>query len=72
MDRDVFINKRGVFYTLERLRLKSNGLVDILISFYPNLCKANTCNHFHNILRLFDVLPSFPFSTNETLRDYYL
>ena len=29
-------------------------------------------NHFHNILRLFDVLPNFPFTTSETMRDYYL
>ena len=28
--------------------------------------------HFHKILRLFDVLPSFPFTTSETMRDYYL
>ena len=25
----------------------------------------------HNILRLFDVLPNFPFTTGETNRDYY-
>ena len=25
-------------------------------------------NHFHNILRLFDVLPNFPFTTSETMR----
>ena len=29
-------------------------------------------NQFHNILRLFDVLPKFPFTTSETMRDYYL
>ena len=29
-------------------------------------------NHFHNILRLFDVLPNFPFTASETMRDYYL
>ena len=23
------------------------------------------CNHFRNILRLFDVLPNFPFTTSE-------
>ena len=27
-------------------------------------------NHGHNILRLFDVLPNFPFTTSETKRDY--
>ena len=29
-------------------------------------------NHFHNILRLFDSLPNLPFTTSETMRDYYL
>ena len=27
-------------------------------------------NHFDNILRPFDVLPNFPFTTSETKRDY--
>ena len=29
-------------------------------------------SQFHNILRLLDVLPNFPFTTSETMRDYYL
>ena len=29
-------------------------------------------NQFHNILRLFDVLPNFSFTISETMRDYYL
>ena len=29
-------------------------------------------NHFHNFLGLFNVLTSFPFTTSETMRDYYL
>ena len=29
-------------------------------------------NHFYNILKLFDVLPNFPFTTSETMDDYYL
>ena len=28
-----------------------------------------TYNQFHNILRLIDVLPSFPFTRGETMRD---
>ena len=28
-------------------------------------------NHFHNILKHFNVWPSFSFATNETKRDYY-
>ena len=28
------------------------------------------CNHAHDILRLLDVLPNFPFNTSEMKRDY--
>ena len=31
-----------------------------------------TYNQFHNILRLSNVLPNFPFTTSETMGDYYL
>ena len=29
-------------------------------------------NQVHNIVRLFNVLPNFPFSTSGTISDYYL
>ena len=29
-------------------------------------------NQSRNILRLFDVLPNFPFTTSESMDDYYL
>ena len=32
----------------------------------------SNCNEFHNILRLFDVLPKFHSTTNETMSNYYL
>ena len=32
----------------------------------------NSYNHFHNILRHFDVLTNFPFTTSETMREYFL
>ena len=31
-----------------------------------------TYNQFNNILRLFDVLPNFPFTTSQTMGDFYL
>ena len=34
--------------------------------------KLGAYNHFHNILRYFEVLPNFPFTTTETIRDHYL
>ena len=33
---------------------------------------SNTYNHFHNILRLFDILPNFLFIASESMRSYYL
>ena len=33
---------------------------------------GKTYNQFHNILRRFDVLPNFPFTTSETMDNYYL
>ena len=27
-------------------------------------------NHFHNFVRLFDILPNFPLTKIETMRDY--
>ena len=30
------------------------------------------CDHFHNMLRLFHVLPNFLFTTSESMSDYYL
>ena len=34
--------------------------------------KKASYNHFHNNLRLFDVLSDFPFTTSKTMLDYYL
>ena len=34
--------------------------------------KLDTYNHFHNILRHFDVLTNFPVTPSETIHDYYL
>ena len=34
----------------------------------PKRKKSKTYNHFHNILKLFD-LPNFIFTTSETMRD---
>ena len=36
----------------------------IITNIYP------VYNHFHNILRLFDVLLNFPFATSEAMRGY--
>ena len=33
MDGDIFIYKRGVFYTLERLRLKADDFAEFLKGF---------------------------------------
>ena len=40
--------------------------------YYNFVLKMHANNQFHNILTIFDVLPNFPFTTNETMGDYYL
>ena len=52
------------------------GLIDNMNEYFKKYGqrKHNSiiCNHFHNILRLFNVLPNFLFTTSETMPNYYL
>ena len=53
---------------------------DLRVVFSPSKHQRNrtgltwkySYNHLHNFLRLFDVLPNFPFTTSEAMCDYYL
>ena len=50
-------------------------IIDINIhKIYIHIYTLMKCifNQFHNILRLFDVLPNFPFTASKTMSDYYL
>ena len=47
-------------------------LLHMLKKFTLLLSSNGGYNHFHNILRLFDVSPNFPFITSENMQDYYL
>ena len=38
----------------------------------PNKLSLSQLQQFHNIMRLFDVLSNFPFTTSETMGDYFL
>ena len=44
-----------------------NSSTEVLDTYYNR-----SCNQVYNILRLFDVLPNFPFTTSEAMGDYYL
>ena len=48
------------------------SILKISLSLYTILKTLLSYNQFHNILRLFDVLPNFPFTTSETMGDWYL
>ena len=55
----------------------SDLLIVIVIQLMINNLKdeptyTGCYNHFHNFLRLFDVLTNFGFSTSETIDNYYL
>ena len=65
--------------TLGLLKLKvfHNKGYDVIISVldFTNKNLSNhivDVNHFHNISKLFDVLPNFSLTTSETMSDYYL
>ena len=46
-------------------------ILKITVYLQSRKVRAYICNHFHNILRFFDVLPNFTFITSETIREYY-
>ena len=54
-----------------------NKCIYIYTYIYMYICYVYSAyglnyNHFHNILRFFDVLPNFSLTTSETIHDYYL
>ena len=48
------------------------GLPGLIKNFAMISKKKYSYNQFRNILRLFDVLPNFSFTTSETIDDYYM
>ena len=71
----------GYYCFLHKKRHKSNEIRDkyfslsAFINYFGLFLGKNgldTYNHFHNNLRLFDVLRNFSFITSETMCDYYL
>ena len=57
------------FIFLKTVSKKEILLLDDHLGFSKYVAHAS-CNHGHNILRRFDVLPNFPFTSSETKRDY--
>ena len=56
-----------------KLSSRGKGKQTSLIFFiFGMLRERNGYNQFHNILRLSDLLPIIPFTTSETVCDYYL
>ena len=59
--------RKSIFQSSRPLDTVACNLVCIFSSIF-----SHSYNHFHNILRHFEVLSNFPFSTSETMGDYYL
>ena len=62
----------GCTYLSDRAKLKELKNDKLLLCLYYLMIKFESWNQFHNILRLFNVLPNFSFRKSETMRDYYL
>ena len=60
--KDVLLNKKCLRHSINRIQRKDHRIGTYEINN----------NHLNNILRLFDVLPNFLFSTSEAMRNYYL
>ena len=60
--REIFLENKLVSHPRMNSSIGAESS-SILAKFY---------NHFHNILRLFDILPNFSVTASETMRDYYL
>ena len=57
---------------LVQIEFPQNKLVFQNCIFLSYVNPFSTYNHFHNIWRLLDVLPRFPFTTSQTMGDYNL
>ena len=65
---DLYSFFKSVIFLENRCYVGKFHFIFILLKNY--LLLTHDFNHFHNILRLFDVLPNFPFNASEMKRDY--
>ena len=68
----IFILFVSCLDNFKKFRRASNTTGPLRGRYTVQAQSTNGYNHFHNILRLFDVLTNFPFTTSETMRNYYL
>ena len=60
----------GIYFIFLKKRPRQN-LKDFQDQIWTLVKRSENYNQFH-ILRLFDVLPNFPFTASEMMGDYYL
>ena len=61
----------GIYFIVLKKHPRQN-LKDFQDQIWTLVKRSENYNQFHNILRLFDVLPNFPFTASEMMGDYYL
>ena len=66
----MFINFILHYHLFFRKEFFSNVYISVNTIFECSYLR--NYNHFHNILRLFDVLTNLPFTISETIGNYYL
>ena len=82
MDHDTFLKKledyvvRGIpnrllrTYPIDFRAYHSLFYLETISPVLDSVSQGSNLNYFHNIIRLFDVLPNFSFTTSETKSDY--
>ena len=64
-----FISNSFHFLNLLQITIPCQDIINLIALITRSI---SDYNHYHNILRLFDVLKNFPFTTSKMMCDYYL
>ena len=62
--------RSGIFSAASLFIFYHSLVVSLIVTSIFTITICISYNHFHNNLRLFDVLPNFHITTSETMRDY--
>ena len=72
LGNNFFITMTTVLLNNNNTTSMTHSVLMLVVYYAASHCAFKLTNNFHTILRHFDVLPNFPFTTSETMDDYHL